>query len=118
EELQRRVPDRKAKGEEGLFDLLRELGPMTVDDLMQRHTGSREEIETYLENLLTAKRIFPAMIAGQECLACMDDAARLRDALGVKLPTSLPEIYQHRVSHPLRDLFLRYLQHHTLVTTE
>lgn len=58
------------------------------------------------------------MIAGQECLACMDDAARLRDALGVKLPTSLPEIYQHRVSHPLRDLFLRYLQHHTLVTTE
>ncbi|ENB4451826.1 ATP-dependent helicase [Escherichia albertii] len=118
EELQRRVPDRKAKGEEGLFDLLRELGPMTVDDLMQRHTGSREEIETYLENLLTEKRIFPAMIAGQECLACMDDAARLRDALGVKLPTSLPEIYQHRVSHPLRDLFLRYLQHHTLVTTE
>lgn len=118
EELQRRVPDRKAKGEEGLFDLLRELGPMTVDDLMQRHTGSREEIETYLENLLTEKRIFPAMIAGQECLACMDDVARLRDALGVKLPTSLPEIYQHRVSHPLRDLFLRYLQHHTLVTTE
>lgn len=55
EELQRQVPDRKAKGEEGLFDLLRELGPMTVDDLMQRHTGSREEIETYLENLLTEK---------------------------------------------------------------
>ncbi|MGU0161127.1 hypothetical protein ACVXHB_17760 [Escherichia coli] len=35
---------RRAKGEEGLFDLLRELGPMTVEDLAQRHTGSSEEV--------------------------------------------------------------------------
>lgn len=32
EELQRLAPRRRAKGEEGLFDLLRELGPMTVED--------------------------------------------------------------------------------------
>lgn len=92
-----------------MFDLLRELGPMTVEDLAQRHTGSSEEVASYLENLLAVKRIFPAMISGQERLACMDDAARLRDALGVRLPESLPEIYLHRVSYPLRDLFLRYL---------
>ncbi|MGQ7191131.1 hypothetical protein ACUODJ_57000, partial [Escherichia sp. HC-CC] len=72
----------------------------------------------YLENLLAVKRIFPAMISGQERLACMDDAARLRDALGVRLPESLPEIYLHRVSYPLRDLFLRYLRAHALVTAE
>ncbi|XPE68951.1 hypothetical protein ACNKHP_00340 [Shigella boydii] len=48
----------------------------------------------------------------------MDDAARLRDALGVRLPESLPEIYLHRVSYPLRDLFLRYLRAHALVTAE
>lgn len=118
EELQRLAPGRRAKGEEGLFDLLRELGPMTVEDLAQRHTGSSEEIASYLENLLTVKRIFPAMISGQERLACMDDAARLRDALGVQLPESLPEIYLHRVSYPLRDLFLRYLRAHALVTAE
>ena len=81
EELQRLAPGRRAKGEEGLFDLLRELGPMTVEDLAQRHTGSSEEVASYLENLLAVKRIFPAMISGQERLACMDDAARLRDAL-------------------------------------
>lgn len=118
EELQRLAAGREAKGEEGLFDLLRELGPMTVEDLVQRHTGSSEEIETYVENLLAAKRIFPAMIAGQKHLACMDDAARLRDALGVPLPHSLPEIYLHRVNYPLRDLFLRYLRTHALVTAE
>ncbi|EOM4248840.1 ATP-dependent helicase [Escherichia coli] len=118
EELQRLAPGRRAKGEEGLFDLLRELGPMTVEDLAQRHTGSSEEIASYLENLLTVKRIFPTMISGQERLACMDDAARLRDALGVRLPESLPEIYLHRVSYPLRDLFLRYLRAHALVTAE
>ncbi|EHV59694.1 DEAD/H associated family protein [Escherichia coli DEC6A] len=118
EELQRLAPGRRAKGEEGLFDLLRELGPMTVEDLAQRHTGSSEEVASYLENLLAVKRIFPAMISGQERLACMDDAARLRDALGVRLPESLPEIYLHRVSYPLRDLFLRYLRTHALVTAE
>lgn len=42
----------------------------------------------------------------------------LRDALGVRLPESLPEIYLHRVSYPLRDLFLRYLRAHALVTAE
>ncbi len=88
------TPGRRAKGEEGLFDLLRELGPMTVEDLAQRHTGSSEG-SSYLENLLTVKRILPAMVRGQERLACMDDAARLRDALGVQLPESLPEIYLH-----------------------
>ncbi len=112
------LPGRRAKGEEGLFDLLRELGPMTVEDPAQRHTGSSEEVASYLENLLAVKRIFPAMISGQERLACMDDAARLRDALGVRLPESLPEIYLHRVSYPLRDLFLRYLRAHALVTAE
>lgn len=91
---------------------------MTVEDLAQRHTGSSEEIASYLENLLAVKRIFPTMISGQERLACMDDAARLRDALGVRLPESLPEIYLHRVSYPLRDLFLRYLRAHALVTSE
>lgn len=91
---------------------------MTVEDLVQRHTGSSEEIASYLENLLAVKRIFRTMISGQERLACMDDAARLRDALGVRLPESLPEIDLHRVSYPLRDLFLRYLRAHALVTSE
>lgn len=118
EELQRLAPVRRAKGEEGLFDLLRELGPMTVDDLTQRHTGCSEEIEAYVENLLAAKRIFPVIVAAQERLACMDDAAKLRDALGVQLPNSLPDIYLHRVNYPLRDLFLHYLRTHTLVTSE
>lgn len=91
---------------------------MTVEDTVQRHTGSSEEIASYLENLLAVKRIFRTMISGQERLACMDDAAGLRDALGVRLPESLPEIYLHRVSYPLRDLFLRYLRAHALVTSE
>lgn len=36
----------------------------------------------------------------------------------MRLPESLPEIYLHRVSYPLRDLFLRYLRAHALVTAE
>ncbi len=60
EELQRLAPGRRAKGEEGLFDLLRELGPMTVEDPAQRHTGSSEEVASYLENLLAVKTNLPS----------------------------------------------------------
>ena len=44
EELQRLAPGRRAKGEEGLFDLLRELGPMTVEDLAQRDVYKRQAV--------------------------------------------------------------------------
>lgn len=117
QELQRRTTDRQAKGEEGVFDLLRELGPMSVEELALRHRESQSALQTYLDNLLAARRIFPLVMGGRHCLACMDDAAMLRDALAVQLPADLPDVYLNDVRLPLRDLFLRYLHHHTLITT-
>jgi ATP-dependent Lhr-like helicase len=82
DELQRLAPDRKARGKEGLFDLLRELGPMTPDDLAARHRESRDAVNLWLEELLAERRAFVVTIGESQRIACMDDAARLRDALG------------------------------------
>ena len=116
DELQRRATGRKAQGMEGVYDLLRELGPMTVEELAVRHEGTIADVRSWLDNLSADKRIFPVVIAGTEQIACMDDAARLRDALGVRLPDTLSSAWLHPVNTPLRDLFIRFSRTHTLFT--
>ncbi|GAL48719.1 TPA: ATP-dependent helicase [Citrobacter farmeri] len=116
DELQRRAVGRKAQGMEGVYDLLRELGPMTIEELAVRHEGTIADVSSWLDNLSADKRIFPVVIADTEQMACMDDAARLRDALGVRLPASLSSAWLHPVNTPLRDLFMRFSRTHTLFT--
>jgi ATP-dependent Lhr-like helicase len=43
-ELQRLAPDRKAKGDEGLIDLLRILGPLSTEELELRWSSSPEGV--------------------------------------------------------------------------
>lgn len=116
DELQRRAAGRKAQGVEGVYDLLRELGPMTVEDIALRHEATIADIRGWLDNLSADKRIFPVVIADTARMACMDDAARLRDALGVRLPATLSPAWLHPVNTPLRDLFMRFSRTHTLFT--
>ncbi|SFE57699.1 ATP dependent helicase, Lhr family [Phytobacter palmae] len=118
EELQRLAPDRKARGKEGLYDLLRELGPMTPDDLAARHRESQEAVNAWLDELLAERRAFWLTTGESQRIACMDDAARLRDALGVRLPADLSAVYLNPVAAPLADLFVRYVQTHTLFTVQ
>lgn len=117
DELQRRAADRRAQGKEGIYDLLRELGPMTVEDIAARHEGTPADIQGWLDDLSADKRIFPVMIADTAQMACMDDVARLRDALGVRLPATISPSWLHPVNAPLRDLFLRFSRTHTLFTS-
>src|SRR5262249_1393300 len=51
-------------------------------------------------------------IAGQERLAAAEDAARLRDGLGVALPPGLPESFLESGDDPLGDLVSRYARTH------
>ncbi|HHE5697401.1 TPA: ATP-dependent helicase [Citrobacter amalonaticus] len=116
DELQRRATGRKAQGMEGVYDLLRELGPMTIEDIAARHEATIADIGPWLDGLTADKRIFPVVIAGTAQMACMDDAARLRDALGVRLPATISAAWLHPVNTPLRDLFMRFSRTHTLFT--
>jgi ATP-dependent Lhr-like helicase len=115
-ELQRLAPDRHATGKEGVADLLRELGPLTAADVDARlhDTG---DAAAHLQALQREHRAFPLQLAGRDCWAAVEDAARLRDALAVALPPGLPEVFLQPAGDPLGELLARYARTHAPFTT-
>ncbi|TFC97780.1 MULTISPECIES: ATP-dependent helicase [Cryobacterium] len=112
-ELQRLAPDRKARGIEGIADLLRGLGPLTTAEVAARldPEGSPGAAEG-LQVLVDTRRIIPVGYAGQQWWAGIEDSARLRDALGVPLPQGVPAVFTEPVPDPLGDLVSRYARTH------
>ncbi|EOM75420.1 ATP-dependent helicase [Rhodococcus rhodnii] len=113
-ELQRLVPDRKARDAEGIADLLRLLGPMTPDEVAERSESDPAE---WLRGLVASKRALHVTFAGREWWTAVEDAARLRDALGVPLPIGTPAAFIEPVDDPLGDLVGRYARTHGPFTT-
>jgi ATP-dependent Lhr-like helicase len=111
-ELQWLTEDRRARDAESVADLLRVLGPLTDDELALR--GAEPE---WVRQLAEARRALPVRIAGQERWAAIEDAGRLRDALGTALPTGIPEAFNEPVPDPLGDLLARYARTHGPFTT-
>ncbi len=111
-ELQRLADDRKAKDAEGLVDLLRLLGPLSMPELVERALDG-VVTEPVLDELARSNRIFRATIAGEHRWAVIEDASRLRDALGVPLPIGVPSAFLDPVTDPVGDLVSRYTRTHT-----
>ena len=117
-ELQRLDPDRRAKGDEGVIDLLRILGPLTEEEIAARWSNSPAdgarppELPEVLERLARASRVLRATIAGESRWAVIEDASRLRDALGVPLPIGVPSAFLEPVADPVGDLVSRYVRTH------
>jgi ATP-dependent helicase Lhr and Lhr-like helicase len=108
-ELQRLTPERQARGIDDVHDLLRELGPLTRDELAARCSV---EPSAFVDTLLTSRRVIAVRIAGDERIAAAEDAAPLRDALGVALPPGLPAAFTDPVPAPLDDLVARFARTH------
>jgi ATP-dependent Lhr-like helicase len=174
-EQQRLAPDRRARGVEGVADLLRVLGPLSVEEVAARlepegapagldsgadapaldpsplrgsaapvddpdmgrraseasRDGLSEErsdeskpgphvarAATHLAALVDARRAIPVTIAGVPRFAAIEDAGRLRDALGAALPVGVPVAFLEPVADPLGDLVSRYARTHGPFTTE
>ncbi len=66
----------------------------------------------HLAGLLRANRAIKVQIGGVERHAAVEDAARLRDALGVPLPMGVPLAFIEPVADPLGDLVSRYARTH------
>ncbi|MDD9205454.1 DEAD/DEAH box helicase, partial [Georgenia sp. 10Sc9-8] len=75
----------QARDAEGLVDLVRQLGPVPVDDL-RRRSADEAPVTEWLTDLQQGRRVFPLRVAGEPRWAVTEDAGRLRDALGVPLP--------------------------------
>ncbi|MFF3569400.1 ATP-dependent helicase [Nocardia jiangxiensis] len=108
-ELQRLVPERQARDAEALADLLRLLGPLTPAEAAQRCTA---DPEPWFAELAEARRALTVSYAGLQWWVAIEDAARLRDALGVPLPIGVPAAFIEPVADPLGDLVGRYARTH------
>ncbi|WP_194834213.1 ATP-dependent helicase [Nocardia sp. XZ_19_369] len=114
-ELQRLTPERHARDAEGLADLLRLLGPLTADEAAERCT---DDPAPWFAELVKARRALEVSFAGRSWWVAVEDASRLRDALGVPLPIGTPAAFIEPVADPLGDLVGRFARTHGPFTTE
>ena len=120
QEAQRLDPERRARGLEGTADLLRMLGPLDAAEVAARLTEDSvaSDAADHLAQLVAARRAVPVTIAGVARVAAIEDAGRLRDALGVALPTGIPVAFLEPVADPLGDLVARHARTHGPFTTD
>ncbi|MDY0910270.1 Lhr family ATP-dependent helicase [Microbacterium sp. CFBP9034] len=119
-EAQRLDPERRARGLEGVADLLRILGPLDASEVAERlqratadDTAATEaEAAELLDALVAARRAIPVTVAGAARVAAIEDAGRLRDAIGVPLPVGIPNAFLEPFPDPLGDLVARHARTH------
>jgi ATP-dependent Lhr-like helicase len=119
-DLQRLSPDRRARDVEGMVDVLRLVGALDLDELLDRSwlADATDRVEagatlrTALETLERDRRVLAFSHAGATRWAVIEDASRLRDALGVPLPIGVPTAFVEPVADPLGDLVGRYARSH------
>ena len=110
-DLQHLSETRRCRDLEGVADLLRTAGPLTAEEVASRCVDGAAS-DSWLADLATARRAIQVRIAGQPMWAAIEDAGRLRDALGVPLPMGVPEAFTEPVADPLGDLVARYARTH------
>ena len=113
-ELQRLTPERGARDAEDVADLLRVLGPLSVRDVVARAAEGFEPaaVEAALTELEAARRVIAVRVGSEDRWAAIEDAARLRDALGTALPVGVPQAFLEPVPDPLADLVARFARTH------
>ncbi|MCT9819137.1 ATP-dependent helicase [Microbacterium sp. W1N] len=130
-EAQRLDPSRRARGEEGVADLLRVLGPLSVAEVAERleepgtatttvddgatrtaDAATARTAELAVGALVDARRAITVTVGGAPRIAAIEDAARLRDALGIALPVGIATAFLEPVADPLADLIARHARTH------
>jgi len=145
-ELQHLVPGRRARADtEGIADLLRELGPLTDTELVERcddvgesggddvqegsgvANGLPAAVRSAVDELADAGRALRVTIGGREHWVRIEDAGDLHLALGTAIPESVAEqaaldgvngaaARTSAARSPLNDLVLRHARVRTLIT--
>ncbi len=110
-ELQRLAGHRVCRDAEAVADLLRAIGPLSAAEVAQR-CAEPSAAAGWLAELAARRRTIEVRVGGEARWAAIEDAGRLRDALGVPLPLGVPAAFAEPVADPLGDLVARYARHH------
>lgn len=110
------APGRQARHVEDAADVVRRHGPLTAAEVAERTRPEvRDQVDRWLAELAAARRVIQVRIgatAQPEHWAAIEDAGRLRDALGVALPVGVPVEFTEVVPDPLGDLVRRHARTH------
>ena len=106
-DLQHLSEGRRCRDAEAVADLLRTSGPLTADEVAAR-CAAPDLAPRWLAGLSASRRLIEVRVAGQAMWAAIEDAGRLRDALGVALPVGIPEAFTEPLPDPLGDLVARW----------
>jgi ATP-dependent Lhr-like helicase len=106
-EAQRLAETRQVRGPDQVHDLLREVGDLTTAEAI-----ARGATEADLLALAADRRVIEVRIAGEARWLTIEDAGRVRDALGVALPVGIPEAFTELVADPIGDLLSRFARTH------
>src|SRR5699024_1111548 len=115
--LQHLEPGRAARVAEAVADLLRLLGPLTVDEIAERSTDPAG-VPAWIDSLAADGRVVRVEHAGRTMWAGVEDVARLRDGLGVPPPPGVPSAFLGEVGDPLGELLRRHSRTHGPFTAE
>lgn len=115
-DLQHLTPERRIHGDDATSDLLRSLGPLTVEAVRVRSTD--EDPVGTLERLERARRVIRVTVGGETRWAAIEDAGRLRDGLGVAVPPGVAAAHLEPGDDPVSDLVGRFARTHGPFTTE
>jgi ATP-dependent Lhr-like helicase len=108
-------PAYHARSVDGVHDLLLRLGDLTLDEAQAR---SRIDARQAVGELTRARRAISIPVGGETRVVPVEYAGRYRDALGVPLPSGLPESLLQPSANASLDLARRYARTHGPFTTE
>jgi len=121
-ELQCLDPERRARSVDGLHDLLRRVGDLSVEELALRCRPAAQGEDAaataagtataWLAQLVAERRAAPVRVAGQERFVAAEDLARYRDALGCVPPAGMPAALLAPSVDPLLALVQRHAHSH------
>ena len=106
-ELQHLTTERKVRDVEGVADMLRLVGPLSTAEAVERGATPR-----WLAELEESRRAIRIRVTAEERWAAIEDAGRLRDALGTPLPEGIPDAFTESAGDPLGDLVSRFARSH------
>ena len=112
-EVGRRDARSAPRDREDVADLLRVLGPLSDDDATARGFDPQ-----WLAQLVDERRAFVTRVGGTLVTAAIEDAGRLRDAVGIALPPGIPAAHSDPVADPVGDLVARFARTHGPFTVE
>ncbi|MGI8727616.1 MAG: DEAD/DEAH box helicase, partial [Solirubrobacterales bacterium] len=109
--LQHLVDEAKASDRDHLQQILRRLGDLTAEEAADR-VAEGYSAESMLGKLEAERRIVSVRIAGTERWIAAEDGGLYRDALGVPVPSGIPESLLEEVPEPMVALMRRYARTH------